>query len=355
MPVRSPASPPAPQVDIEVRSLAVRDSLAQLTAMLHRAYASLAAAGMNVSAATQDEDMTRQRTLEGQCMVALLDGRIVGTITVSTPLDTLSGVRSVQFPLYSDPNTGHFHQFAVDPDMRGTGIGTALLQQAERSARGRGYRSMAVDAPGPALELVSFFRHHGYQVVDDLQWPGKSYRSVVMRKMLDRSPLQEHVRTLARHARWACGRMLAVLQAVSETDHRRDLGLQHRSIHGTLSHLLAIERHFWWPRIVDGRSPAASDDEAPIDDRTALAHAVLGIRDDWVELLDSWPDDRLQGELSFNRANGEPIVLPLALLMAHVFDHATMHRGELVSALIRLGQTPPEIGLAAMLLEGSPP
>lgn len=343
--------PPEGASDIEVRSLAVRDMVSALTSLLHRAYAPLAAAGVNVTAATQTDETTRQRALEGQCMVATLGGRIVGTITVSTPLDSLSGVRSVQVPLYRETDTGHFHQFAVDPDLRGQGVGRALLQEAERWARGRGYRAMGVDAPTPATELIEFFRHQGYQQVGELQWPGKSYTSAVLRKVLDRSPLQRHVLICARHAQWALLRVLEALEAVPDADYRRDLGLHHRSIHATLNHLLVIEQGFWWPRIVDEVSPAVPAEDRHVEDRRQLAAVLAEERSAWIRVIESWSDDRLLGELAFIGQTGNRYVLPLASLLAHVFDHAALHRGELVGALVRLGIAPPEVGLASMLRE----
>ncbi|HEV8689983.1 MAG TPA: GNAT family N-acetyltransferase, partial [Ideonella sp.] len=63
--------------DIDIRPLAARDSLDALTQLLHRAYAPLAAAGMNFSAAAQSADDTAQRAAEGQCFVATCDGQLV--------------------------------------------------------------------------------------------------------------------------------------------------------------------------------------------------------------------------------------------------------------------------------------
>jgi len=351
--MRTPTSsvPPAGSSEIEVRSLAVRDTVAVLTSLLHRAYAPLAAAGMNVTAAAQSDETTRQRALEGQCMVATLKGRIVGTITVATPLDSLSGVRNLQVPLYRENDTGHFYQFAVDPDLRGRGVGRALLQEAERWARGRGYLAMGVDAPTPATELIDFFRHQGYQQVGELHWPGKNYDSVVLRKVLDRSPLQSYVLTAARHAQWSLLRMLEAIATVADEDYRRDLGLHHGSIHATLNHLLEVEQRFWWPRIVAEESPASVANEEIEVDRQRLVQALTAARAGWIEVIEGWSDDRLLGELEFTGQNGGQIVMPLASLMAHLFDHAALHRGELVAALVRLGIEPPELGLTNMLRE----
>ena len=76
--------------DIDIRPLAARDSMQSLTGLLHRAYAPLAAAGMNFSAATQTADDTARRAAEGQCFVAVRRGKPVGTVTVAGPYEQAS-------------------------------------------------------------------------------------------------------------------------------------------------------------------------------------------------------------------------------------------------------------------------
>ena len=79
-----------PNDRIELRRLAARDSLDAITELMHRAYAPLAARGMNFTAATQSVATTQQRIAEGQCFVAEHRGRIVGTVTVCGPYDLQS-------------------------------------------------------------------------------------------------------------------------------------------------------------------------------------------------------------------------------------------------------------------------
>jgi hypothetical protein len=68
---------------------------------------------------------------------------------------------------------------------------------------------MALDVAEPAQELRALHRSLGYVDVSTVQWDGKSYRSVVMEKPLDQSPLREHLRTLARYNLWATRELFA--------------------------------------------------------------------------------------------------------------------------------------------------
>ncbi len=342
-------TPTSADTEFEIRALAARDSLAALTTLLHRAYAHLAAQGLNLTAATQSEDATRQRTLEGQCHVAAHRGRLIGTITVSSPIDTVSGDWVDVLPLYRDRGTVHFHQFAVDPDWRGRGVARGLLAQAEEWALARGYRRMAVDMAEPAEELCAFYRYMGYRVVGHVQWPGKTYRSVVMEKLLDRSPLLRQLMTMARYNAWATDRLLAAVAPLDDAAYRRPLGLAFGSIHGTLNHLLVGEHLLWWPRIAEGRSPVVALDSEAETDRAALARRLREGAARWPGLIEGWSHDRLHGQLQYARLNGGTVTLPMAETMAHVFNHGTHHRGQISAALTALGQPAPELDLIFML------
>lgn len=161
------------------------DNLDALTALLHRAYAPLAAAGMNFTAATQTADMTAQRMHGAHTWVAALaDGTLVGTITAAGPFDPNTQGWAHALPWFYRQDVAHFHQYAVDPACQGQGIGAALLQAAEAWARGAGHRAMLLDTAEPAAALRRRYAGAGYADVASVQWQGKAYRSVVMVKPL---------------------------------------------------------------------------------------------------------------------------------------------------------------------------
>ena len=339
-----------PQVDI--RLLAVRDSLLALTELLHRAYAPLAARGMNFAAATQSPEVTAQRVAEGQCFVAVRDREIVGTVTVCGPLDAPD---APSVPWFGDRNTAHVHQLAVAPELRHAGIGARLIQRCEAWARDSGYSSMVSGAAVGAAELTALFRRLGYTEVGQTQGPGRTYRSVVLRKSLDRSPLREHLQTLARYHHWATGRLMVAVDALPEAEYRRDAGLFFGSVHGTLNHLLVTDEQLWRPRFADGASPQLALDAVLETDRAELGRRLLAATVAWPTLLEQWPETRLNGVLEYRRLGGEAVALPFAATLAHVFNHGTHHRGQISAALTACGEPGPVLDMVVMLQEVSRP
>lgn len=162
-----------------------------------------------------------------------------------------------------------------------------------------------------------------------------------------------HFLQLARYNVWATGRLLQALEAVSDQDYRRDLGLFFKSIHGTLNHLLVGEHLVWYRRFARGESPQKTDgvtlDMELEPDRDRLAQALKGGAANWEHLIASWPAQRFDGTLDYRTMKGEAVSLPFAATLAHVFNHGTHHRGQITAALTALGQPGPGLDLVVML------
>jgi hypothetical protein len=68
-----------------IRDLQSGDSLDELTLMIHAAYKRLGDLGLNYTAVDQDASVTRAPAERGQCLVAEVEGRLVGTVTWYAP------------------------------------------------------------------------------------------------------------------------------------------------------------------------------------------------------------------------------------------------------------------------------
>ena len=165
-------------MELIVRELAPTDSIADLTALLHAAYAQLGAMGFNYTAVDQTEDVTRKRIFRGHCLVATGDGALVGTIMFYAP------GQSAGCPCYERADVATIGQFGVLPGRQGTGIGTRLLREAEALAVASGAAELALDTSEGANHLIGWYEREGFRFVEHAQWKGKTYRSVIMSKRL---------------------------------------------------------------------------------------------------------------------------------------------------------------------------
>jgi len=162
----------------QIRPLHPSDSLLEITRLLHRAYARLGAMGLNYTAVDQTPDVTAKRIAGGQCYVAEVEGKLAGTIVVKPTY------RENECEYFTRTGVAAVHQFAVDPDMQGKGIGRALLRACEEWARERGFRELAMDTAEQAEHLIKLYSGLGYEHVGFAQWSGKVFKSVVLSKAL---------------------------------------------------------------------------------------------------------------------------------------------------------------------------
>lgn len=179
---------PSTSGEVEVRPLLATDPIAPITDLLHRAYASQRARGMDPLAGRQSVEITRQRCYRGQTFLALKPGsgspsgnlkdRLLGTILFQEREDAAFP------PWFLRSDVTHFSQFAVEPGLQKAGVGTALLARVERETLACGCRELALSMAEPDTPLREYYERRGYRVVQTWQWPYTNYQSLIMSKTL---------------------------------------------------------------------------------------------------------------------------------------------------------------------------
>ncbi len=162
----------------------------------------------------------------------------------------------------------------------------------------------------------------------------------------------EEIRELYGYDRWATDRILAAAERLTPEERTRDLGSSYPSVLATLAHLASAD---WvWLERWRGRSPT----EVPVEwDLSSLG----GVRARWEPVLDdrwsfigSLTGQDLGRELAYRTTSGAPHRNRLDRLLRHVVNHATYHRGQVVTMLRQLGATPPSTDLVLYYREGAP-
>lgn len=160
-----------------------------------------------------------------------------------------------------------------------------------------------------------------------------------------------HFRALAQYNSWMNGRLFELSAEVSPADLRRDMGAFFRSIHGTLNHLLLVDR-IWLRRFRDAfpswnalrTTPLVEEFESLAD---ILFEDLEDLRKQRVETdaaITAWVRELDESELSavFRYANSKGVKRehPVWFGMAHLFNHQTHHRGQATTLLHQLGKDP---------------
>lgn len=165
---------------ITVRLLSHRDSIPEITSLLHRAYAGQVAMGLKPLAGRQDDETTRRRCESGECYLAIeqQSQKIVGIIL----FHEVEGDAGP--PWFNNKFVDTFSQFAVDPSMQGCGIGQLLLETVERRALECSAAEIACSMADPDTALKNFYLKRGYRFIEHWQWPYTNYKSAILSKKL---------------------------------------------------------------------------------------------------------------------------------------------------------------------------
>ncbi len=147
------------------------------------------------------------------------------------------------------------------------------------------------------------------------------------------------IRYLFDYTSWANNLILDAADEIEVEEQLFDRGVSHQSIHGTLLHMLFAE---WvWLNRWKGNSPsdALSADDYP--DLASVKKYWLQIEAERSKFLDGLTDESLQAGTTYKDLAGNEYTNPLGLLMQHVVNHATLHRGQVVAMIRQLGIKPP--------------
>lgn len=160
------------------------------------------------------------------------------------------------------------------------------------------------------------------------------------------------VKRLFFYTEWANDLALDAAAKLSDESLRRDVGISHKSILGTLVHMAGAE---WiWLERWHGRSP--TKDHAWSLWSTESCADIQTLRERWAELINQrtryiseLDEPALAAELAFKLLSGDPSSMVLVDQMQHVANHSTMHRGQVVGMIRQLGIDPPSTDLLFFL------
>jgi GNAT superfamily N-acetyltransferase len=155
-------------------------TVADVTALLHEAYAAHLANGIRFATATQESDTTLRRLASATSLIGVSDEVVVAVGVLYERVSSLAGLPD----WFTRPDVAVFAQLAVLPRVQRCGIGSEMLEIFERQALSWEKRHLACDTAEPAQDLVAYYNRRGYASIGCFQYPDASYRSVVLSKEL---------------------------------------------------------------------------------------------------------------------------------------------------------------------------
>lgn len=162
--------------------------------------------------------------------------------------------------------------------------------------------------------------------------------------------MHEHFKRFAAYNAWANARLYDAATALTDFERKRDIKAYFTSLHGTLNHILVADR-IWLTRLTgEGDAPARLD--AILFDGFAELREAREAEDRRLSAYVAGLDlAALEATVEYANTRGEPKALPLKIILAHVFNHQTHHRGQATHMLRQLGVAePPSLDLVYFAL-----
>ena len=147
---------------------------------------------------------------------------------------------------------------------------------------------------------------------------------------------------MARYNAWQNANLYGAADALTDETRRVDRGAFFRSVHGTLSHILWAD-HVWLSRFTERSRPQTAQAESGgyVADWGDLKSQREDTDDELVRWAASLTPEDIAGEYRwFSGGEGREMAKPMALIVAHVFNHQTHHRGQVHAMLTAAGATP---------------
>ena len=154
--------------------------------------------------------------------------------------------------------------------------------------------------------------------------------------------------TLARYNAWANRRLYDACAALPEAEYMKPRPAFFGSIHGTLNHLLVGDR-IWVARIEHKPNPKVTLDQILYGDLVALRVARQAEDDHLINVVGGIAERSLDRPLAYANTSGHRHQTPLRLVLAHLFNHQTHHRGQVHGLLSQTKIAPPSLDLIAYL------
>ena len=155
--------------------------------------------------------------------------------------------------------------------------------------------------------------------------------------------------TFARYNAWANTRLYEACAKLPESEYLKPRASFFGSIHATLNHLMVGDR-IWLGRI-EGRAEKLALNQILYGDFTALQVARVAEDDRLVRVVEGLDPTRLDQPLDYLNTRGERFRTPLRIVLDHLFNHQTHHRGQVHGLLSQTPVPPPELDLIYFVRE----
>ncbi|MDJ0674221.1 MAG: DinB family protein [Calothrix sp. MO_167.B42] len=151
---------------------------------------------------------------------------------------------------------------------------------------------------------------------------------------------KNYLELMAGYNQWMNDKLYRVCADISDEDRKKDMGAFFKSIHGTLNHLLYGDKA-WMGRFVGKPFQVKIIGQHLYEDFEELRSERINTDQEILDWCQDLSDEWLESEFEYSsNVDGKTHILPAWVLVTHMFNHQTHHRGQATTLIKQLGYEP---------------
>lgn len=149
--------------------------------------------------------------------------------------------------------------------------------------------------------------------------------------------MKEYLLNLTRYNIWANQTLTGFIEEATESICTLEQKSSFPSIRETLLHLKNAQ--IIWLNRLQGESAGVWPAPNPANDTLAEAMELLKNSEDWLLYVESLSEQDLTREIEYKNLRGDVFSNTVSEVIAHVMNHSTFHRGQMVTMFRNAGFT----------------
>jgi uncharacterized damage-inducible protein DinB len=149
------------------------------------------------------------------------------------------------------------------------------------------------------------------------------------------------IRDGVKHNYWARDRQLQVCASLTAEQFLQPLAGSFPSLRDTLAHMVAVE--CIWLERWKGGSPKSLFPASDFPDLETVVKRWNTVEREMRDYLASLDEEALASPLTYTNFQGKQWSYPLWVMIAHLLNHQSYHRGQVATLLRMLGVQPPHV------------
>ncbi|MGC4045065.1 MAG: DinB family protein [Armatimonas sp.] len=155
--------------------------------------------------------------------------------------------------------------------------------------------------------------------------------------------MKDDYTTLLAYNRWADEQVINALRSLTPEQYKTLPAPDCRSVHSTLLHM--ADATFIWVRRIQGQTITTRVDESTLPTFDDAVRFLNESHDAVASVLATLPPNAGETQITYLDLQKNSRTLPLWVLLRHLTNHSSYHRGQLTARLIDAGIEPPLIDL----------